>query len=57
MNVQQDYMTVIKYVQSLVMDGITAPVKTDSLLTRISMHVKVKWLCMYTYVLCVLCGI
>ena len=37
----QDSTTVIKSAQSLVMDGMTAPVKMDSPLTKMDIHVKV----------------
>ena len=56
---QKDSTTVIRSAQSLVMDGMTAPVKMDSLLTMLDIHVKVSvinFICMCVCCVCILCG-
>ena len=56
---QKDSTTVIRSAQSLVMDCMTAPVKMDSLLTMLDIHVKVSvinFICMCVCCVCILCG-
>ena len=53
---QKDSTTVIRSAQSLVMDGMTAPVKMDSLLTKMDIHVKVSVIVdLYVSAVCACC--
>ena len=50
---QKNSTTVIRCAQSLVMDGITAHVKMDSLLTKMGIHAMVGCVCECVCVVCV----
>ena len=53
---QKDSTTVIRSAQSLMMDGMTALVKMDSLLTKMDIHVQVSVIVgLYVCAVCACC--